>query len=165
MRPGTSRILILLALLCGTGCVTAEMKREGIPARKSVILGETLAIFPGIIFHGIGHHYAGDHEGGSDLMGKEWKSLAYPIAWPFLAAASLASPENASLAATLDEATGITMAAPIYFLGTWIYDILNTPALIRAHNRMVDRMWEVKEVMDGTSFPRDIRLGSIRPGE
>lgn len=141
------------------------MRKEGIPLRKSVIIGETLAIFPGILFHGLGHHYAGDHEMGSELMDKEWKSVAYPIVWPLLGVATLSAPDNAALVATFDEATSISLISPFLFVGTWFYDLFKTPARVRDHNRMVDRMWEVKEVLDEADFPGQIRLGSVRPGE
>jgi hypothetical protein len=141
------------------------MREEGIPARKSVVLGEALAIFPGVVIHGIGHRYAGDAETGGDLLEKEWKSLVYPVIWPFLGAATLTSPENAALMETFDEATGITLIFPGLFVGTWIYDLIETPGRIVEHNRMVDRMWEVKKALDEAGFPEEIRLDSMSPGQ
>ena len=160
-----SGVLLLVILASNTGCATAEMRREGIPARKSVVVGELLAIFPGLVVHGIGHRYAGDDEMASDLLEKEWKSLVYPFAWPFLGAAALSDTDNAHLVETFDEATGVTLVAPILFFGTWIYDMIETPGRIRAHNRMVDRMWEVKEVLDRSTFPAEIALGAVNPGD
>jgi hypothetical protein len=105
--------------------------------RKSVVVAELLAIFPGLFWHGLGHQYAGD-----DKTAKEIRNLGH---WGYLLGAiggglvvggyfldRNSGSEWEPYAITLYVTGGITGGAGAgLFLAAWFYDMIDTPRAIR----------------------------------
>jgi len=132
-RNAWGRAILAAALAASVGCATARTggDDEDIrPPRKSVLVGELLAIFPGLIVHGLGHRYAGNHDRANEILTMELFSVLTAGVGGGLVA--LGESEDAD-ALRVAGWIGVGMGA-IPFLGTWIYDIVYTPSEIRAFN-------------------------------
>lgn len=115
--------------------VEAEILRD---QQKSTFVGVLLTLFPGVLWHGVGHRYAGDTEKAQELEQFEALSLLSSGAGTGLYfAAEEARRRNVdSLKISLYLSAGTFGAfGGIGFLGSWLYDILYTPAAIRKYNR------------------------------
>ncbi len=128
-------LFIPLLLVFSVSCSSAQrghgLRREVVPQRKSVWVGELLAIFPGILWHGVGHRYAGDKEEAEQIELLEAYSLLGAAAGGGLVAAGQSNDNLVGL-----EVTGYGLAgfSVIAFIGTWIYDIIYTPAAVNRYN-------------------------------
>lgn len=132
-------VLALMVFLCLTSCRSTggdpDVRYEVVPHKKSIILGELLAIFPGIIWHGLGHRYAGDHEKAEQIELLEAYSLLAGGAGVGLYFAGDSNDYLKSL-----QYTGYTLGGfgAIGFVGTWLYDIIYTPSAINRYNAGLD---------------------------
>ena len=123
-------LYLLLPLLCAA---CASGPESGEPARKSVLVGELLAIFPGFFVHGLGHRYAGNVERADEILLMEaFSVLTLGLGGGLVAIGESEDAEAVEIAGWV----GIAVGA-IPFLGTWVYDIVYTPAEVREHNRRV----------------------------
>ena len=137
-----SRSLALVFAVCGAlflaSCESAP-KRHGLQDEdyeveretKSVWIGELLAIFPGLLWHGIGHRYAGDNEKASEIEMIEAYSLLAGGAGAGIVIATHDDEDWLPL-----EITGWTIGGlgGLMFVGSWLYDIIYTPSAIERYN-------------------------------
>ncbi len=105
------------------------------PAGGSVILGELLAIFPGVFVHGIGHYYAGDYESARAInkIG-QWGYLLTALGGGMVTGAHfLDQSSDHILPVSLYTAGGGVGAVGLaYFFTAWFSDIWDTPRAIRS---------------------------------
>ncbi len=121
-----------------------EFEEEEVEESKGsighAIVGELLAIFPGVIAHGVGHYYAGDR--------KTAKKLSRIGQFGYLLTAAggglgylgyLADDEDAvpdGYAYTLYTSGGLVGGAGLaYFFTAWIYDMVDTPRAVLSGGR------------------------------
>ena len=115
--------------------IEAEVLRD---QQKSTFVGFLLTIFPGVLWHGVGHRYAGDREKAEELEQFEALSLlSGGIGTGFYFAGEEAGRKDVnSLKLSFYISAGTFGAfGAIGFLGSWLYDILYTPAAIRKYNQ------------------------------
>ena len=118
----------LLLVSCAGGPPPAGEPEEFRP--KSPVVGELLAIFPGIIVHGMGHRYAGNTEKANEILAMQGYSLL-PIG---LGAGLWAIGESQDAdAVKIAGYVGMGVGA-IPFFGTWIYDLVYTPSEVERYN-------------------------------
>ncbi|HVR75846.1 MAG TPA: hypothetical protein VMT52_16055 [Planctomycetota bacterium] len=122
-----------------------EVRRRG-----SVIVGELLAIFPGMFVHGLGHYYAGDYKTAARLfrIGEFGYLLTLVGGGAGVGAYYLEREDQKGYAYSL-YATGGTLAAVglSYFFTAWIYDMIDTPRAVRSGGQPPPRS-EFVEAMD-----------------
>lgn len=87
-----------------------------------------LALVPGFIIHGLGHYYAGYPRTGNVLLITEGSSFVF-----FFLAFGLALDDSDSI----DTAGVLAVGAFFGFLGSWAYDIIGAPLVIRKNNKKV----------------------------
>jgi hypothetical protein len=125
--PGT--ILLLLACSACTG--GPEDAAPGERPAKSVLVGELIAIFPGLFVHGLGHRYAGATERADELLTMEIYSLLVGgLGGALIAIGETQDAEAVTIAGYV--AAGV---AAVPFLGTWFYDMVYTPSEVKSFNR------------------------------
>jgi len=143
MAISNSRARTRLAALCLAACAAAVFpcscrtaSRAGHPEEadfspKSVILGELIAIFPGIIWHGLGHRYAGDIAKAEEIEQMEALSVLGMGVGTGLWFADRSDDHLVGL-----KVSGYTVGGigALGFIGTWLYDIIYTPAAIDRYN-------------------------------
>ncbi len=140
-RPRTRRAAAVLCLAaCAAAllpCSCSTAPRPGHPddvefSSRSVILGELIAIFPGIIWHGLGHRYAGDVRKAEEIEQMEALSLLAAGVGTGLVFAGRSDDNLVGL-----EVSGYTLGGlgALGFVGTWLYDIIYTPSAIERYNR------------------------------
>lgn len=117
-----------------------------------VILGELLAVFPGLIVTGLGHYYAGDDATGSRLlrMGQLGYALA-AVGGGIGAGGYFASKddtlEDTALPISLYVTGGVIGGAGVgYVLVAWIYDIIDTPRAVLSGGRPPPRTGFVEDL-------------------
>jgi hypothetical protein len=119
---------ILLLSSCAGGAAA-----NGAPRAKSPILGELLAIFPGVIVHGMGHRYAGNPEKADEILAMELYSLLpMGLGGTLVGIGKSQDAEAVEIAGWIGVGVG---AVP--FLGTWIYDLVYTPSEVRRYNQQI----------------------------
>ena len=134
IRLRCPHLTLLLALACSSCASGPDSSGETGP--KSVLVGQLLAIFPGLFVHGLGHSYAGNEEKAKELMTME----LYSLLTAGLGGAVLALGESEDQdAVKVAGWIGIGVGA-VPFLGTWIYDIVYTPSEIRRYNQQLKRL-------------------------
>ena len=97
------------------------------------IIGELLAIFPGILIHGIGHYYAGDRETAGKLSRiGQFGYLATGLGAGLITAGVYAYDEDLrGLAYSLYGSGGAVGAFGVgYLLVAWGYDLIDTPRAV-----------------------------------
>jgi len=123
-----------------------EFEEEEGEGGRSIILGEMIAVFPGMLWHGAGHHYAGDYETSRRLRSiGEWGYLLGGIGGGLIlggVAIQGGDPEFSGgdledhLASSFYVAGGIVGAIGLfYFLTAWGGDIYDTPRAVREKGR------------------------------
>lgn len=122
----------------------------GGPPRKSVIVGELCAIFPGLVIHGLGHRYAGNVEKANEILAME----AYSILTAGLGGGLVAVGQSEDAdAVTVAGWIGVGSGA-LGFIGTWLYDIIYTPSEVAKYNRrMAAGFREPPEPEEGEETP------------
>jgi len=121
---------LCLALSARAGAPAAGAGGEERP-RKSALVGELLAIFPGAVVHGMGHRYAGNKEKADEILAMELYSLL-----PVGLGATLYGIGVSQDAEAVEVAGLIGMGVgAVPFLGTWIYDMVFTPSEVERYNR------------------------------
>ena len=122
---------MLLLSSCAAGPAAVTEREE--PVRKSPIVGELLAFFPGFFVHGMGHRYAGNHEKADEIFAMELYSLL-----PIGLGGALYGIGRSQDAEAVEVAglVGIGVGA-VPFLGTWIYDLVFTPSEVNRYNSRV----------------------------
>lgn len=128
--------LPLLASACaggprGRGVRGISGGQEEPEGEKSALLGTVLAIFPGLLVHGMGHRYAGNSEKANEILTMEGYSLLTAGLGGGLYAIGDARDADAVKVAGW---VGIS-AGGAAFLGSWIYDIVFTPSEVKRYNR------------------------------
>ena len=121
---------LLLALLLSSCAGGPPATEDGAPAKKSPVVGELLAFFPGFFVHGMGHRYAGNHEKANEILAMELYSLL-PIGLGGILY-GIGRSEDAE-AVEIAGLVGMGIGA-IPFLGTWIYDLVFTPSEVNRYN-------------------------------
>jgi hypothetical protein len=106
----------------------------------SVILGELIAIFPGLIVHGLGHDYAGDHQTARRLrhIGGFGYVMAAAGAGMCTGAYYLDNSTDYAdgFAYSLYGAGGVIGVAGVgYVLFAWFYDMIDTPRAVETGGR------------------------------
>jgi len=108
------------------------------PQRKSVFVGELLAIFPGLFWHGLGHYYAGDtHTARRIHRAGEWGYLLTAIGGG-IAFGGYVLQKNTdeqwdNFAISLYVTGGVTgTIGSGFFLTAWVYDMIDTPRAVRS---------------------------------
>lgn len=99
----------------------------------SVILGELLAIFPGVLVHGIGHYYAGDYPTAGRLsrIGQFGYVLTAVGGGLGVGGYYLDQNDQKGFAYSLYATGGTVALAGICYLFTaWIYDMVDTPRAV-----------------------------------
>ena len=120
-----------MALSCSACAGLGSRETDGSPGEKSILIGELIAIFPGLFVHGLGHRYAGNTDAADEIMTMElYSALTMGLGAGLVA---LGESEDAE-AVTVSGWVGVGVGA-IPFLGTWIYDIVYTPSEITQYNR------------------------------
>ena len=123
-----------------------EFEEEEGDGGGSIILGEMIAVFPGMLWHGAGHYYAGDYESSRRLRSiGEWGYLLGGIGGGLILggiAIQGGDPEFSGgdledqLATSFYVAGGIVGAIGLfYFLTAWGGDIYDTPRAVREKGR------------------------------
>lgn len=98
-----------------------------------VIVAELLAIFPGILVHGMGHLYAGDRETFSTLSSVgQFGYLLTAVGGGLVTAGHFANEEDLTgLSISLFASGGIVGGAGVgYLLAAWGYDLYDTPRAV-----------------------------------
>jgi hypothetical protein len=127
LGPSLLFMTIFLAS-CAGGPSKAEGPEEFKP--KSPVVGELLAIFPGIIVHGMGHRYAGNTDRANEILTME----AYSLAVVGLGAGLWAIGDSQDAdAVRIAGYVGMGVGG-IPFIGTWIYDLIYTPSEVERYN-------------------------------
>ena len=104
---------------------------------KSVILGELLAIFPGLFWHGLGHQYAGDIQTAREIRHVgEWGYLLIPLGGGMALGGYFVDQGDSQwqpYAISLYAAGGLTGAVGVgFFLTAWFYDMIDTPRAVKS---------------------------------
>jgi hypothetical protein len=92
--------------------------------RKSPYMAIFYSFIPGIIVHGSGHFYAGDARTGSRLLGAEAAGGLLIVGGFFL-----------GLAGVQTEAGFAVLSGGILFVGSWVYDVVRSPLVVKKHNK------------------------------
>ena len=105
-----------------------------------MIIGELLAIFPGLFWHGLGHQYAGDTETAREIReAGEWGYLLTALGGGLVMGGYFldrSSGGGDTFALSLYIAGGTTGGIGSgFFLTAWIYDIIDTPRAVRTSGR------------------------------
>ena len=135
LRGVLTAALALGVLLMASGCSSPPAKRglreEVIQEPKSVLVGELIAIFPGLLWHGLGHRYAGDIKKAEEIELMEAYSLVGMGAGTGLVLAGRSDDDLQGL-----EISGYTVGGlgALAFIGSWIYDIIYTPSAVHRYN-------------------------------
>jgi hypothetical protein len=128
---------LLLALLLSSCAGGPPATESGAPARKSALVGELLAFFPGFFVHGMGHRYAGNHDRANDILALELYSfLGIGLGGILYGIGRSEDAEAVEIAGLVGMGIGA-----IPFLGTWIYDLVYTPSEVDRYN---SRLGEAK---------------------
>ena len=102
----------------------------------SVILGELLAIFPGILVQGVGHYYAGDYNTAARLfrVGETGYLLTAVGAGVGIGGYYLDRGNSSQgLAYSLYASGGLLVTIGVgYWLTAWFYDMIDTPRAVRS---------------------------------
>jgi hypothetical protein len=132
---GLRSVLFLSALLFLPSCAggPSPVTEGGESPRKSALVGELLAFFPGFFVHGMGHRYAGNAEKADEILAMELYSLL-PIGLGGILY-GIGRSEDAE-AVEIAGLVGMGVGA-IPFLGTWIYDLVFTPSEVNRYNTRV----------------------------
>lgn len=101
------------------------------PSYKSERTATTLALFPGFLFHGLGHFYAEDLLTGFELLGVEVISL--PVVWALFDYVPYENTKDSESAFR----TTLIFAGVLAFFGSWIYDFVHADSAVRSHNRKI----------------------------
>ena len=129
-------LVVLLLTVCSCSSTEREdgLREEVVQSPKSVIIGELIAIFPGFIWHGLGHRYAGDPKKAAEIELLEAYSLIGLGAGTGLISAGRSDDNLRGL-----EITGYTVGGlgALAFLGSWIYDIIYTPDAVYRYNARI----------------------------
>jgi len=99
------------------------------PRFKSERTATYLALFPGILIHGIGHLYAGDRTTGTILFGVE--ILVFLIAFDKVPGLE---PENLWSYDRPNAGHFLSYACLFAFLGSWVYDFIHAGTAARNYN-------------------------------
>lgn len=139
---------------------------------KSESFGRNLAIFPGIFFHGVGHMYSGHGAEGFLLLLSELTGLVliigdhldgtnFQYAPPPNPPESDPPPEYPPMnygPGSNEGDTGIlTYIGGALFVGSWIYDCVKTPLLVREYNNKIDHKYEALSL----SLKPDLKSSTI----
>jgi hypothetical protein len=111
--------------------------KEG-PGIGSVILGEMLAIFPGLLVHGLGHYYAGDYRTATRLRHVgEFGYIMTAIGGGLGVGGYFLEREDLTGTAYGLYATGAVVGAAglFYIMTAWFYDMIDTPRAVRSRGR------------------------------
>ena len=104
--------------------------------RRSVIIGELLAIFPGMLWHGLGHYYAGDTRTARRIhKAGEWGYLLTALGGGIALGGYYVDKETSldSFAISLYVAGGVTgTIGSGFFLTAWFYDMIDTPRAVES---------------------------------
>lgn len=120
-----------------SSCAGLNERPDGSPPQgaepKSALVGELLAIFPGILVHGMGHRYAGNSQKADEILTME----AYALLTSGLGGGlyGIGVSQDAK-AVEIAGWVGIGVGG-VAFLGTWIYDLVYTPSEVDRYNRQV----------------------------
>ncbi len=127
-------LLVLQLLGCRSGPQYTGFAPEEQP--RSVIIGELLAIFPGLLWHGLGHRYAGDHKKAEEIELMEAYSLLALGAGTGMVFAGRSDDDLRFV-----EYSGYTVGGMggLLFLGSWLYDVIYTPEAIDRYNASLER--------------------------
>jgi hypothetical protein len=116
------------------GDETEEAPEE--PPRKSVLVAELLAIFPGFLWHGLGHYYAGDTRTARRIhKAGEWGYLLTAIGGGIVLGGYYLDKETdlQNFAISLYASGGVTgTIGSGFFLTAWFYDMIDTPRAVRS---------------------------------
>ena len=112
------------------------------PQRKSVLVGELLAIFPGLLWHGLGHYYAGDTRTARRIhKAGEWGYLLTAIGGGVVLGGYFLDKHadehdqqwEQNIAISLYATGGVTgTIGGGFFLTAWFYDMIDTPRAVRS---------------------------------
>ena len=162
MRCTRPRVLKTLALVVTValgvqGCAGAARSDsdESLESReKSPFLAELLAIFPGILVHGLGNLYAGKTERAKELMGEEGLgigALGIATALGFLGVEAMRHADGSSgaeeILGRIEEASsflgcaGFAIFGAIFFFDSWIRDMIEAPSAAEQTNRELRRAY------------------------
>jgi hypothetical protein len=112
-----------------------DLDRPRASPAGSVWVGELLAIFPGLLVHGMGHYYAGDHQTAKRLrhIGEFGYVLTAVGGGMGVGAYYLDQEDLNGFAYTLYGTGGVLVIAGITYIFTaWIYDMIDTPRAVRS---------------------------------
>ncbi|MBI4602980.1 MAG: hypothetical protein HY721_13565 [Planctomycetes bacterium] len=104
------------------------------PRKGSVVVGELLAIFPGLLVHGLGHYCAGDYSTAARLRHVGELGYLLTAAGGGLGAGAyfLDQADQEGFAYGLYATGGaVALAGVTYFFTAWIYDMIDTPRAVR----------------------------------
>lgn len=126
---------------------------------KSETIGVLLAIFPGILVHGLGHYYAGNDERFRDLLQEEGLGLLFLSLGAGLLFLGFSendtSRDKDGAEKTYRQVSSIIsfvggsvsgLLGTFLFLGSWVKDIYDTPAAVR--NANAGLAWEDESDLD-----------------
>ncbi|MCZ6793378.1 MAG: hypothetical protein O7J95_07175 [Planctomycetota bacterium] len=120
-----------------------EFHRDELEERRGgsiggVIIGELLAIFPGMLIHGAGHWYAGDQQTARQLSRVgQFGYLLTALGGGMAIGGHFAQEEDLHGLAISGYSTGAVVGAAglTYFLTAWIYDMIDTPRAVLSGGR------------------------------
>jgi len=121
------------AFLLSSCASLPESSAQEAHEQKSALVGELLAVFPGILVHGTGHRYAGNADKANEILAMEGYSLLTAGLGGGLYTVGVTQDAKAVEIAGW---VGIGVGG-IAFLGTWIYDLVYTPSEIDRYNRQL----------------------------
>lgn len=115
-----------------------EKPEKETPSSGSVIVGELLAIFPGMFIHGLGHYYAGDYQTATRLrhIGEFGYMMTAVGAGTAVGGYFLDKNDQLSFAYTLYGTGGVVGTVGLaYFFTAWVYDMIDTPRAVESGGR------------------------------
>lgn len=173
-RNLASLVGVALALAgCGSGEIKSDPGVPGVPGRvqeeeRSPVLATILAVFPGIVLHGLGNLYAGNTEKAEDLMAEEGLSVVAMGASAGLTYLAYAENGHAEHSHGAEKVYGRFEEASEYlgggvlgvigvgaFFHSWIKDVIDAGSSAEAHNREVRRQYDeqIRPVQPDKSLP------------
>lgn len=97
--------------------------------RRSKLVGELIAVVPGVYIHGLGHLYAADYKGALILGGVELAGIGLMALGGGITVGDRARSERETTAQS-----AAILGGAVLFFGSWLWDVVYTPRQVERRN-------------------------------